>query len=143
MKFLTFLSRWLPLFFRGAHEFINTYVIPAINVVEAIKKVLADNSDFKELLAKIYGNPEAAEHALDFVVKAIETLGIGKSCLVKETPEEIIACFIDNLKRQPKAVRKGVYAQLAAQIAKAASGSDISDHEANTLVNIAYSKMIG
>jgi len=142
MKFLQFLTRWLPLFFRNANVFIQTYIIPAINVVEAIKDVVANSSDFKALLVKIYGDENAAEHALDFVTEAIKTLGIGAKCLEKPTPYEVVSCFIEHLKKQPKAVRRGIYSQLAAQIAKATSGEDIADHEVNTLVNIGYTQLM-
>ncbi len=139
MKFLAFIYRWLPVLFRSAQKFINDYILPAIGIVDAIKTALAENTDFKKLLVEIYGDENAADAALDYVIAAIKKLDIGRECLKKETPIEIINCFLAHLKKQPKTVQKGIYAQLAAQIAKATSNESITDHELNTLVNIGYS----
>lgn len=118
----------------GLREFVNT----AIRIVSVIKTLVKDGGDVREAIKAFVVNDDAVDRICNWIVEVIDYLEVGNTCLKKETPEAIIQCFIDYLKKQPKTVRKGVYMQLASGLVNKISGLDISPRRLNALVNLAY-----
>lgn len=141
MKLLTSLGIFFRFIWRRLFPVVKNYVFPAIEVVNAVKNSLENNDDLKKLLHAIYEDDNAVDIKLQQIANAIDRLGVFKQCIEKETAEDKIICFIQNVKKQPKTIRAGVYQKLARELYRETSGDkEYTNAEADTLVQVAYLK---
>lgn len=123
---------------------INNYIIPAIQMVNAIKKAMKENGSdkkVKELLKKIFKDDNAVDAALAIIAKGISGLELSEECLKKTTPEETLLCFMDVVKRLPRMQQRAIWRELAKSIA-IESNKDIaatSSDKVDFAVQLAYS----
>lgn len=123
---------------------INNYIIPAIRMVNAIKQAMKENGSdekLRQLLKKIFKDDNAVDAAIDTIAKAIKVLNLSAECLEKKTPQEVLACFITQVKDLPKFQQRAIWRELSKNIAIINNG-DIAKTESDKLdfaIQLAYS----
>jgi hypothetical protein len=139
-KFLAFLS----VAFTSAKTFINTWIVPAIHIVTTVKDAI-DSNEFKTIADMLGLHPKnisEINRLSQLLADAIRDLGIAADCIQPDSkPSDIIKCFIAKMKSLPESVQDGMYLKLASAITKATSGTDMTGHQLDTIVQATFSKV--
>ena len=131
LKILQSVWAFISIIFRKVSPFISQHVIPAIELVNALKDVFKNPDQENEFLKMNYPT----------LFEVLGKISLFKNCMEKDNDFEKILSVIAKLKTQPVIVREALYLKIAAAIVKNADGnSGHSDAEIETLVQMCYLK---
>lgn len=139
-KFFNRAWKLLTSLFKNVDRFIDTNINPSIQMVEKLKEAV--DSPLADVLVTLTptGIDDSALHALRYYLsRAITVLQITKNCIDKTKPEDIILCFVEEVKKLSPEMRKGIWLRLASLMAKEKSGRvDVKGVNVDTLVQMHY-----
>lgn len=125
--------------FTGIRETIDSHAATAVKVVQVVKYIVEHpGTDFLVALTKTDLDNQAVEWVRANIDGLILELSITAACAKKATPEERLACYIEQLRKLSEPVRNAVYAKLASRITKGLSPAEISEVQADLAVQIEY-----
>lgn len=149
MRFALFLTRvfgFLNNLLQGLRPVINDYIIPAIQIVEAIKEAFSNKTGdkIKEYLKQILNDDDKVEAALQLLAQAIDNLSLVKTCLEKESTEDKLVCLFNAVQMLKPFQRRAVWRELAKIIAILNNGDlqKLSPEQLDTTVQIAYHQFV-
>lgn len=136
------LFHWILRTVKIAAPFINKNILPAIELVEAIKKIAkSDNTDLFVKLTPTTWDDDFKAKFLPFLDKAISVLNIGYDFTQAKTLTEKLLLLLEILRISSEPMRNAIYHQLALNIAKASDGgSEYKDHVLGTLISAKFSE---
>ena len=141
-KFFNRVRSFLTNLFVNIDNFIDRHIEPSIKMVEKLKSLI--DSPIADVLVKLTptGIDDTALTALRFYLsKAILTLQL-TACLDKEKPEDVIICFVNEVKKLSPEMQKGIWLRLASLMTKEKSGrDDVKGVHVDTLVQMHYLQM--
>jgi hypothetical protein len=138
-KFFKRVWGFLTNLFHNIDGFIDRHIEPSIKMVEKLKSLI--DSPVADVLVKLTptGIDDTALSALRYYLTRAITMLQLSTCLDKKKPEEIILCFIQEVKKLSPEMQKGIWLRLASLMAKEKSGrSDVKGVHIDTLVQMHY-----
>jgi hypothetical protein len=143
-KLLLKIKLFFATIFGNLDRFITDNVDEAINVVDAIKKVV--DSPVVGVIVKLTPtkiDDNVLDRAKGYLDIAIKNLALGKECSGLQTKEERLKCLVEKLAEASPHVRSALYLKIASLYAKAKAAAEGAKNAAttsdvDTLVQLRY-----
>ena len=141
MKIITQIITFLGIIFRKLTGFNDKYVFPFIDLLELVRDaVKSDSVKWLVELTNWDWDDKARLKVINKLSKTIIKLGLTSDCVDKDTPEEVINCFIKHLQSLPPVTRDAIIQKTAAVAVKTSfPNGKMKQNEADLAVQLAYS----
>lgn len=133
---------WIGGLFRSAFKQVQKYVVPSVQVVEAIKAVI--DSPVADILTAVIpsGIDDAVKDQLrKYLPMVLQQLRIAEECMSLNEPDKIIACAITALQKYEGVAKHAQYLNIAAMLTNCLSDGKLTWTEVIHLVQYTYDEL--